>query len=143
MEDVIVGCSFPEAMQGINFARTIALRAGLPHSVAGQTVNRFCSSGLQTIATAANAIMAGQANCMVAGGVEFMSAVPMGGGEPTVNPTLQNKMSVRPIQWDLQLKTLLKNIILAVKIKIILVHKVIKRPILLKSMANLKRNCPR
>lgn len=91
IEDVIVGCSFPEAMQGINFARTIALRAGLPHSVAGQTVNRFCSSGLQTIATAANAIIAGQANCMVAGGVEFMSAVPMGGGEPTVNPTLQKE----------------------------------------------------
>lgn len=91
IEDVIVGCSFPEAIQGINFARTIALRAGLPHTVAGQTVNRFCSSGLQTIATAANAIMAGQANCLVAGGVEFMSAVPMGGAEPTVNPTLQNE----------------------------------------------------
>ncbi|MCZ8466250.1 thiolase family protein [Streptococcus uberis] len=91
IEDVIVGCSFPEAIQGINFARTIALRAGLPHSVAGQTVNRFCSSGLQTIATAANAIMSGQADCMVAGGVEFMSAVPMGGAEPTVNPTLQSE----------------------------------------------------
>lgn len=91
IEDVIVGCSFPEAIQGINFARTIALRARLPHSVAGQTVNRFCSSGLQTIATAANAIMSGQADCMVAGGVEFMSAVPMGGAEPTVNPTLQSE----------------------------------------------------
>lgn len=91
IEDVIVGCSFPEAIQGINFARTIALSAGLPHSVAGQTVNRFCSSGLQTIATAANAIMSGQADCMVAGGVEFMSAVPMGGAEPTVNPTLQSE----------------------------------------------------
>ncbi|MGT2932930.1 thiolase family protein [Streptococcus catagoni] len=91
IEDVIVGCSFPEAIQGINFARTIALRAGLPVSVAGQTVNRFCSSGLQTIATAANAILAGQAKCMVAGGVEFMSAVPMGGGEPTVNPSLQKE----------------------------------------------------
>lgn len=91
IEDVIVGCAFPEAIQGINFARTIALRAGLPFTVAGQTVNRFCSSGLQTIATAANAIMAGQAHCMVAGGVEFMSAVPMGGGEPTVNPQLQQE----------------------------------------------------
>lgn len=91
IEDVIVGCAFPEAIQGVNFARTIALRAGLPFTVAGQTVNRFCSSGLQTIATAANAIMAGQAHCMVAGGVEFMSAVPMGGGEPTVNPQLQQE----------------------------------------------------
>lgn len=91
IEDVIVGCAFPEAIQGINFARTIALRAGLPFTVAGQTINRFCSSGLQTIATAANAIMAGQAHCMVAGGVEFMSAVPMGGGEPTVNPQLQQE----------------------------------------------------
>src|SRR5699024_11494987 len=73
----------------MNFARTIALRAGLPYSVAGQTVNRYCSSGLQTIAIAANAIMAGQSEVLVAGGVEFMSSVPMGGNEVTNNPTLQ------------------------------------------------------
>lgn len=91
IEDVIVGCAFPEASQGFNIGRTIALRAGLPHSVAGQTVNRYCSSGLQTIAMAANAIMAGQSEVIVAGGVEFMSAVPMGGNEPTNNPTLQQE----------------------------------------------------
>ncbi|WP_338490000.1 thiolase family protein [Ruoffia tabacinasalis] len=89
IEDVIVGCAFPEGIQGMNFARTIALRAGLPYSVAGQTVNRYCSSGLQTIALAANAIMAGQSEVLVAGGVEFMSSVPMGGNEVTNNPTLQ------------------------------------------------------
>lgn len=89
IEDVIVGCAFPEGIQGMNFARTIALRAGLPYSVAGQTVNRYCSSGLQTIAIAANAIMAGQSDVLVAGGVEFMSSVPMGGNEVTNNPTLQ------------------------------------------------------
>lgn len=91
IEDVIVGCAFPEAVQGFNVGRTIALRAGLPQSVAGQTVNRYCSSGLQTIAIAANAIMAGQSEVLVAGGVEFMSAVPMGGNEPTNNPTLQKE----------------------------------------------------
>lgn len=91
IEDVIVGCAYPEAVQGNNFARTIALRAGLPYTVAGQTVNRFCSSGLQTIATAANSIMAGQSDVLVAGGVEFMSAVPMLGNEPTNNPTLQRE----------------------------------------------------
>ncbi|MRI81904.1 acetyl-CoA C-acyltransferase [Aerococcaceae bacterium DSM 109653] len=91
IEDVIVGCAFPEAVQGFNIGRTIALRAGLPQSVAGQTVNRYCSSGLQTIAIAANAIMAGQSEVLVAGGVEFMSAVPMGGNEPTNNPTLQQE----------------------------------------------------
>lgn len=91
IEDVIVGCAFPEAVQGFNIGRTIALRAGLPQSVAGQTVNRYCSSGLQTIAIAANAIMAGQSEVLVAGGVEFMSAVPMGGNEPTNNPTLQKE----------------------------------------------------
>ncbi len=89
IEDVIVGNAFPEGEQGMNFARTIALRAGLPHTVPGQTVNRYCSSGLQTIAMAANAIMAGQSDVVAAGGVEFMSAVPMGGNEPTNNPTLQ------------------------------------------------------
>lgn len=91
IEDVIVGCAFPEASQGFNIGRTIALRAGLPHTVAGQTVNRYCSSGLQTIAMAANAIMSGQSEVIAAGGVEFMSAVPMGGNEPTNNPTLQNE----------------------------------------------------
>lgn len=89
IEDVIVGTAFPEGLQGQNIARTIALRTGLSDTVSGQTVNRYCSSGLQTIAIAANQIMAGQGDMLVAGGVELMSAVPMGGNEPTNNPTLQ------------------------------------------------------
>ncbi|HCV5858105.1 TPA: thiolase family protein [Staphylococcus aureus] len=89
IEDVIVGTAFPEGLQGQNIARTIALRAGLSDTVPGQTVNRYCSSGLQTIAIAANQIMAGQGDILVAGGIELMSAVPMGGNEPTNNPTLQ------------------------------------------------------
>lgn len=89
IEDVIVGTAFPEGLQGQNIARTIALRTGLSDTVPGQTVNRYCSSGLQTIAIAANQIMAGQGDILVAGGVELMSAVPMGGNEPTNNPSLQ------------------------------------------------------
>ncbi|EOB8460720.1 acetyl-CoA C-acyltransferase [Staphylococcus aureus] len=89
IEDVIVGTAFPEGLQGQNIARTIALLTGSSDTVPGQTVNRYCSSGLQTIAIAANQIMAGQGDILVAGGVELMSAVPMGGNEPTNNPTLQ------------------------------------------------------
>lgn len=77
IEDVIVGCSVPERYTGFNIGRLIAQRAGLPDSVPGQTVTRFCSSGLQTIATAANAIMAGQMDVVVAGGVERMTDLNM------------------------------------------------------------------
>lgn len=91
IDDVIVGNAFPEGLQGQNIARTIALRTGLPDHVPGQTVNRYCSSGLQTIALAANQILANQGDIIVAGGVELMSAVPMGGNEPTNNPTLQQE----------------------------------------------------
>lgn len=90
VEDVLVGTAFPEGVQGMNTARNIALLAGLPHSAAGQTINRYCSSGLQTIASAADSIIAGQSEVLVAGGVEFMSKVPMGGNEPTNNPSLQD-----------------------------------------------------
>lgn len=76
IDDVIVGCSRPEAQQGSNMARILVQRAGLPDEVTGQTINRFCSSGLQAIAAASNAIMAGQADVIVAGGVESMSLVP-------------------------------------------------------------------
>ena len=86
VEDVILGCAMPEGEQGLNVARTIALLAGLPVTVPAQTVNRFCSSGLQTIASAAHRIMAGQADIIVAGGVESMSAVPMGGHTPRPHP---------------------------------------------------------
>lgn len=79
IDDLIVGNSLPEAEQGYNIARSIALNAGLGHSVGGQTINRFCASGLQTIAAGANAIMAEQMDVVLAGGVETMTFVPMGG----------------------------------------------------------------
>jgi len=88
IEDLVLGCATPEAEQGFNMGRIVALRAGLPFEVAGQTVNRFCSSGLQAIATAANAIVAGQADVMLAGGVETMSLIPMGGRNISPNPYL-------------------------------------------------------
>jgi acetyl-CoA acyltransferase len=88
VEDVIMGCAFPEASQGLNVARQIALLGGLPESVPGVTVNRFCSSGLQTIAMAAERIMAGGADAIIAGGVESMSLVPMGGMSFQPNPDL-------------------------------------------------------
>jgi acetyl-CoA acyltransferase len=88
VEDVILGCSFPEGEQGLNVARNALLRAGLPDSVAGQTVNRFCSSGLQTIATASERVMAGFGGCIIAGGVESMSMMPMGGNKYAPNPWL-------------------------------------------------------
>lgn len=88
VEDLILGCAFPEAEQGMNVARIVALRAGLPESVCGQTVNRFCSSGLQSIATAAQQIMAGMGDAIIAGGVESMSHVPMIGNKFVANPYL-------------------------------------------------------
>lgn len=91
IEDVIVGCAFPEGSQGMNVARQSAFLGGLPDSVPGVTVNRFCSSGLQTIAMAAERIMAGGAEIIVAGGVESMSQVPMGGVSFQPNPTLADE----------------------------------------------------
>ncbi|MFO7951950.1 MAG: acetyl-CoA C-acyltransferase [Bacillota bacterium] len=88
IEDVILGCSFPEAEQGMNLGRIVALQAGLPDSVPGQTVNRFCSSGLQAIALAAERIMCGFADVIIAGGVESMSIVPMGGNKLAPSPQL-------------------------------------------------------
>lgn len=86
--DVIVGCAMPFGVQGANMARLIVQRAGLPDSVTAQTVNRFCSSGLQTIATAANAIRCGEEDVMIAGGVESMSMVPMLVGIEDADPWL-------------------------------------------------------
>jgi acetyl-CoA acyltransferase len=88
IDDLIFGCSFPEAEQGFNMGRVIVQRAGLPDSVPGVTVNRFCSSGLQTIAMATQAIMAGHADLIVAGGAESMSLIPMGGHVLLPNPDL-------------------------------------------------------
>jgi len=91
IEDVIVGCAFPEGSQGMNVARQSAFLGGLPDSVPGMTINRFCSSGLQSIAMAAERIMAGGAEIIIAGGVESMSQVPMGGVSFQPNPTLADE----------------------------------------------------
>jgi acetyl-CoA acyltransferase len=88
IEDAIVGCSFPEAEQGMNVARVAMVLAGLPHSVGGVTVNRFCASGLTAIAMAADRIRVGEADVMIAGGTESMSMVPMGGNKTSFNPAI-------------------------------------------------------
>jgi acetyl-CoA acyltransferase len=88
VDDVILGCAMPEAEQGMNVARIASLRAGLPVEASAVTVNRFCSSGLQSIAYAAERIMCGFAATIVAGGTESMSLVPMGGNKVAPNPTL-------------------------------------------------------
>ena len=86
IEDVVIGCAFPEGEQGMNMARMIALRAGLPISVPGETINRYCSSGVQSIAHAAYAIMAGDIEVAIAGGTESMTMVPMAGYKFSPNP---------------------------------------------------------
>ncbi|MDQ6786675.1 MAG: acetyl-CoA C-acyltransferase [Acidobacteriota bacterium] len=88
VDDVIIGCAFPEAEQGMNVARTSAIEAGLPVEVSAMTVNRYCSSGLQTIAIAADRIKTGGADIIVAGGLETMSMIPMGGNVIRPNPEL-------------------------------------------------------
>src|SRR5437899_7497360 len=88
IEDVILGCAMPEAEQGMNVARIASLRAGIPVSASAVTVNRFCSSGLQAIAFAAERVMCGFASTIVAGGTESMSLVPMGGNKVAPNPAL-------------------------------------------------------
>jgi acetyl-CoA acyltransferase len=88
VEDVMLGCAMPEAEQGLNVARIASLRAGIPVSASAVTINRFCSSGLQSIASAAERIMAGFASTVIAGGTESMSLVPMGGNKVAPNPAL-------------------------------------------------------
>ena len=90
IEDVILGCAMPEAEQGMNVARIASLRAGLPVETSAMTINRFCSSGLQAIALAAERIIAGQGDVAVAGGTESMSMVPMGGNKISPNPSLMD-----------------------------------------------------
>ncbi len=90
IEDVILGCAMPEAEQGMNVARIASLRAGLPVEISAMTINRFCSSGLQAIAIAADRIMAGQGDVAVAGGTESMTMVPMGGNKVAPNPWLMD-----------------------------------------------------
>ncbi len=88
IEDAIIGCAMPEGPQGLNMARVAALLAGLPNSVGGITVNRFCASGLSAIQMAADRIRVGEADVMIAGGAESMSMVPMSGGNPSFNPAM-------------------------------------------------------
>ncbi len=91
VEDVIVGCAMPEAEQGMNVARIGLLLAGFPNSVSGMTINRFCSSGVQAVALAADRIRLGEADVMIAAGTESMSMVPMGGHKPTFSPAVFEK----------------------------------------------------
>src|SRR6185437_6886257 len=86
--DVVIGCAMPEAEQGMNVARIASLLADLPQSVPAMTINRFCSSGVQSIATAAASIRNGDMHLAFAGGVESMSMVPLGGNKYTANPEL-------------------------------------------------------
>ncbi|MBC2723848.1 thiolase family protein [Desulfosporosinus sp.] len=86
IDDCVIGCSFPEGEQGMNVAKIMAMRAGLPTDVPGVTINRFCSSGLQAISMAADRIRLGEADIMISGGVESMSLVPMGGAKVAPNP---------------------------------------------------------
>jgi acetyl-CoA acyltransferase len=88
LDDIYIGCAMPEAEQGMNVARVAAFRAGIPYTVPAMTLNRFCSSGLQSIAFAADRIAGGTAHCILAGGVESMSLIPMGGNKISPNPTL-------------------------------------------------------
>ncbi len=89
IEDVIIGCAMPEGEQGMNVARIASLRAGLPVEASAMTINRYCASGLQSIALAAERIRSGGADVIVAGGTESMSFVPMGGNKVSINPWLQ------------------------------------------------------
>ena len=88
IEDIICGCAIPEAQQGLNVARVAAVLAGLPHSVGGITVNRFCASGLSAVQMAADRIRVGEADVMIAAGVESMSMVPMMGNTPSLSPAM-------------------------------------------------------
>src|SRR5437667_3754000 len=88
IEDVIIGCAFPEGEQGMNLARLVGALAGLPETAAGVTVNRFCASSLQAVNMAAQNIMLDLGDAFVAGGIENMSRVPMGGFNPSYNPPL-------------------------------------------------------
>src|SRR5579862_1696054 len=92
IDDVILGCAMPEAESGVNVARIAALRAGLPDSTPGVTINRFCSSGLQSIAMAADRIRSGAAEVILAGGTESMSMLPMTGHKFSPNPWLVDRL---------------------------------------------------
>jgi acetyl-CoA acyltransferase len=109
IEDVVIGCAIPEAEQGMNMARISSLRAGLPVTTAAMTINRFCSSGLQAIAIAAQSIMAGQAHVTLAGGSESMSMVPMGGNKIAPNPWLMDNYPDTYINMGITAENLAKK----------------------------------
>src|SRR6202453_2939566 len=109
IEDVILGCAMPEAEQGMNVARIASLRAGLPVEASAMTINRFCSSGLQAIAIAAERIMSGQGDVAVAGGAESMSMVPMGGHKIAPNPWLMDNYPDAYINMGLTAENLAKK----------------------------------
>ena len=109
IDDVILGCAMPEAEQGANMARIAALRAGLPASVTGMTINRFCSSGLQSIALAAERIRGGGAQVIIAGGSESMSLIPRGGHKSAPNPTLIETMPQVYISMGLTAENVVKK----------------------------------
>ena len=92
VDDVVLGCAMPEGVQGMNIARIASQRAGLPDTVPGVTVNRFCASGLEAIAIGAQRILSGMADVVIAGGTESMSQVPMGGFRMAPNPCLVEQM---------------------------------------------------
>src|SRR5580692_2743362 len=109
VEDVIVGCAMPEGEQGNNVARIAALRAGLPVEVSAMTINRFCSSGLQAIAIAAERIMSGQGDVAVAGGTESMTMIPMGGNKISPNPWLMDNYPDSYLNMGLTAENLAKK----------------------------------
>jgi acetyl-CoA acyltransferase len=109
IEDVIIGCATPEAEQGMNVARIASLRAGLPVTVSAMTINRFCSSGLQAIALAAERIIAGGAEVAVAGGTESMSMIPMGGNKISANPWLTDNYPDAYLNMGLTAENLAKK----------------------------------
>src|SRR5580704_5039306 len=93
VEDLVLGCAMPEGEQGLNVARVVGLLAGLPEATSAQTINRFCSSGLQAIATAAGAIATGSADVVIAGGVESMTMVPMTGNKISASPEAMRRVA--------------------------------------------------
>src|SRR3954462_3232511 len=109
VEDVIIGCAMPEGEQGMNVARIAALRAGLPIESCAMTVNRYCASGLQSIALAAERIRGGGADVIVAGGTESMSFVPMGGNKISINPALMENYPDSYLSMGLTAERLAKH----------------------------------
>lgn len=110
IEDVMVGCAFPEGEQGMNIGRMVALLAGLPVSVSGATVNRFCGSSMEAIHIAAGKIACGAGEVFIAGGVESMSRVPMGGFNPLPNPALYNTMPTAYMSMGLTAEQVCKKL---------------------------------